>query len=262
MASIAGEPKDHNHHRSFWVAYGELNQEKFNFWMEALDKQGKPKDKEWDRQVAQDVKCSNGPVFGWIDAVIDWTAHTGKKVLQEDRRLKFYAIDNSARVIDMIVTFKAKYGDVLFLDTKEAGICALRVAEEMQEIRTVRGRPGGRITNSDGLEMEKKTWGKRAKWVDYSCTQERQYGIAVFDTPGNFRYPTWWHVRGYGLFCANPFGIHSFDAKSTEKGDYAIENGKELVFRYRLYLHSGDVKTAQVAARYEDYIAPPAATWK
>jgi len=262
VKDIAGEVKDHWHHRSLWVAYGELNREKFNFWHEPGDeRKGIPSPEKWDKQiVTKIVRAEGGPVFGQIDAAIDWTAHTGKKVLEEGRQMRFYAIDGPARMLDLVVTFKATDGDVQFLDTKEGGICSLRVAEEIREL----GKCGGRVTNSEGQVGGRPdgAWGKRAKWVDYSRTKDAQYGIAVFDTPGNLRYPTWWHVRDYGLFCANPFGIANFDPKGGQRGDYTLENGKELVFRYRLYLHQGDVEKAQVTARYEDYVNPPSAAWK
>ena len=35
-------------------------------------------------------------------------------------------------------------------------------------------------------------------------------GIAILNHPASFRYPTYWHVRDYGLFAANPFGLHDF----------------------------------------------------
>jgi hypothetical protein len=31
-------------------------------------------------------------------------------------------------------------------------------------------------------------------------------GVAIFDHPKNHAHPTWWHVRDYGLFAANPVG--------------------------------------------------------
>ena len=36
-------------------------------------------------------------------------------------------------------------------------------------------------------------------------------GIAIFDNPGNPRYPTYWHARGGGLFATNIFGVHDFE---------------------------------------------------
>jgi hypothetical protein len=259
MENIEGERHDHHHHRSLYVAHGEFQNKKYNFWHEPRTKQGKPQKDQWDRQVLREVvKAEGGPVLGRICALIDWTGKDGTKVVEEKRCMKFYAVDGPARIIDLTVAFNAKYGDVHFGDTKEGGICAVRVAKEIRE----NGKCGGLLSNSEGLKGEKRAWGKPAKWVDYSRTKGQQYGIAVFDTPGNLRYPTTWHIRGYGLFTANPFGLSYFDKKSGKKGDYNLEKGKQLIFKYRIFLHEGDADGAKIAAHYEDYVNPPKAEWK
>jgi hypothetical protein len=99
-----------------------------------------------------------------------------------------------------------------------------------------------------------KTWGKHGEWCDYyGPVQGKTVGIAIFDNPRNPRHPTTWHVRDYGLFAANPFGLHDFEKKPKDAGDLTIEPGKTVTFRYRVYLHEGDTKTAGVAERYKDY---------
>ncbi len=268
VGDIPGERHDHHHHRSFYVAHGEFRDDKdkdkkYNFWHEPRDKEGKPAVDRWDRQILREVvRAEGGPVAGVVEILVDWTAASGKKILEENRRLTIYAIDGPARIADLRVALRAKYEDVHFLDTKEGGICSLRLAPEIREKKGTHGSGGGLITNSNGQATARRAWGKKAKWVDYSRIKGQQYGITVFDTPGNLRYPTRWHVRDYGLFTANPFGILCFDKASGERGDYDLPKGKELVLRYRLYLHAGDVKAAKVAARYEDYVNPPKAMWK
>jgi hypothetical protein len=78
-------------------------------------------------------------------------------------------------------------------------------------------------------------------------------GIAIFDHPSNPRHPTTWHVRDYGLFAVNPFGIHDFEKKPKGAGNLTIPAGKSVTFRYRFYIHSGTTEEAKVAERYEDY---------
>ena len=77
--------------------------------------------------------------------------------------------------------------------------------------------------------------------------------MAIFDHPENPRHPTWWHVRDYGLFAANPFGIHDFEKKPAGTGDFKIPAGQSATFKYRFYLHEGDEQQGQVAARYREY---------
>ena len=160
------------------------------------------------------------------------------------------------RLFDVDVKFTANYGPVKFGDTKEGGMVSVRVADMLR----VRGGTGT-ITNSEGGVGESETWGRPAAWCDYSGTIEGAgvRGIAVFDSPSSFRYPTHWHVRDYGLMGANAFGYSSF-YDGAKNGDHTVEEGETLSFSYRVYVHSGDVKEADVAQYYNDFANPPAVT--
>jgi hypothetical protein len=81
-------------------------------------------------------------------------------------------------------------------------------------------------------------------------------GVAIFDHPGNPRHPTWWHVRMYGLFAANPFGQAHFETlPDQEAGAFKIAPGQRATFRYRFYFHEGDTDQARVAEHYRAYTA-------
>ena len=129
---------------------------------------------------------------------------------------------------------------------------AIRLAPTMR----LKGNVGkGHILNSEG-DKDKSTWGKRAAWCDYYGPVEgKTVGVAIFDHPKNPKHPTWWHVRDYGLFAANPFGVHNFEGGKKGIGDIVIEAGKSLTFKYRFYFHKGDSKQAQVAKNYREYAA-------
>jgi hypothetical protein len=58
---------------------------------------------------------------------------------------------------------------------------------------------------------------------------------------------------------ANAFGYSHF-YNGTRNGDYTVEDGGTLSFSYRIYVHSGDVKKADVAGYYEDFANPPTVT--
>jgi hypothetical protein len=159
------------------------------------------------------------------------------------------------RVIDFDITLTAR-GKVVFGDTKE-GTFALRVASALEEPRS--GTPAqpprtGHILDSQGREGEKQIWGKRADWVDfYGVVDGEALGIAMFDHPSNPRHPTYWHARGYGLFAANIFGVHDFENDNSKDGSLTLAPGETLRFRYRLVIHPGDVRSAQIARLYQDY---------
>ena len=127
---------------------------------------------------------------------------------------------------------------------------ALRLAPTMR----LKGKVAqGHIVNSEGVH-DGQTWGKRAKWVDYYGPVEgHEIGVAIFDHPTNPRHPTWWHVRDYGLFAANPFGIHDFEKKEKGAGDLIVPEGESITFKYRFYIHEGNEQEGGVAEAYERY---------
>lgn len=141
---------------------------------------------------------------------------------------------------------------------------AVRVNESMRGV--LARKPGerkaavgkGQIVLSTGDRSsgqgDEKAWGKRAAWCDYSGPVDgRTVGIAIFDHPSNPRHPTWWHVREYGLFAANPFGQHDFEKKPPGTGNLVIAPKSSVTFKYRFYIHEGDETQAKVAERYADY---------
>ncbi len=231
MAEGPAERKDHPHHRSLWFNHGDVNGHSF-----------------WHKQTIQHRKFVR--VQGGEKAEIvtqnDWLAPDGTKVCEDERRLAF-SVDGDNRLIDFEITIKATDGPVEFGDTKE-GSFGVRVAGTMK----VDAKPGGRIVNSDGRE-DKAAWGKRAAWVDYQGPVEGETaGIAILNHPSSFRYPTYWHVRTYGLFAANPFGIKDFKGPEGD-GSHTILKGESITLRYRVVLHRGDEKQGRIAESFAAY---------
>jgi len=234
-------PGDHVHHKSLYIAHGSVNG--YDNWSE---------EERHGRTVIEECRVTQGPVYGEILAVGDWVTPKDDKLLREETRWRFYNLPDSGRLIDVITTWTAAYQGVLLGDTKEAGTIAVRVNEQMEVSN------GGQIVNAHGGINDDECWGKRAPWVDYfGIVDGQQVGLAIFDHPGNFRHPTWWHVRGYGLFTANCWGLHDFAGDFSVRGDHTMPQGDMLQFNFRLYLHAGDTEAAQVAARYLDYAFPP-----
>jgi hypothetical protein len=247
MAQTEGEERDHPHHRSLWYSHGSVNG--VDFWAET-PKSGK---------IVHDkfIEVKSGRDSGVIRSSNKWIAPDGEVKLTDEQTFRVFARPNNERLFDFEITLKAPAdSEVVLGDTKE-GSMAVRINEEM---RLVRGKntPGqGRIVQSTGV-MDDKTWGKRAEWCDYYGPVEgKTVGIAIFDHPTNPKHPTWWHVRDYGLFAANPFGVHDFEKKPAGAGNVTIPAGGSLTFRYRFYFHEGDTEKAKVAARYKDYTAGP-----
>jgi hypothetical protein len=53
----------------------------------------------------------------------------------------------------------------------------------------------------------------------------------------------------------NPFGEHDFYDDKTRDGSVTIPAGGTLVLRYRVLIHPGDAKEAEVAEAYQSYNA-------
>ena len=241
MKESPGEAHDHPHHRSFWLTYGDVNG--VNFWGEHV---AGDKEKIGATVHREFVKVEGGPQ-GVIVARNDWIAPDGKKQCEDQRRLTF-AADGDVRWIDFDATITASNGPVHFGDTKEGGF-GIRIAETIK----VDAKLGGRIVNSEG-QSDAGAWGKRAAWVDYHGPVGGQtVGVAILNHPSSFRYPTYWHVRTYGLFTANPFGVRDFTGDTKSDGSYELPSGKSLHLRYRLILHNGDEKEGRIAKFFAAY---------
>lgn len=248
---VPGEVEDHPHHRSLWFTHGAVNG--VDFWAESNQQKGKI--------VSESVEHSAKGGVGTIRARNKWVGPDGTVHLTDDTTLRFRGTAEG-RYLDYEVTLKAPADKpVVFGDTKE-GSMAIRLPLWMTPTHTQgKGKKHegkGTIVNDSGQKND-TTWGKRSKWVDYYAPKDgKVYGVAMFDHPSNPRHPTWWHVRSYALFAANPFGKHDFEpAHKADKtaGDLTIPAGGSVAFRWRLYFHQGDEKTGQVAARFADYAA-------
>lgn len=122
----------------------------------------------------------------------------------------------------------------------------------------MRGDRQGKIKNAYGAIGEKECWGKRAPWCDYSGPLEGEMaGLAVFDHPGNLRYPGYWHVRDYGLMTANPFALSYYYNDKSRDGSHTLERNRELKFSYRVYIHRQDAQEGKVAEAFHNYLNPP-----
>ena len=177
---------------------------------------------------------------------MDWRDPAGKVLLVENRDMTFRA-DGDLRMIDFAITLTAAV-DATLGDTKE-GAFAIRLAEEFTE------RRGGRIVNAEGLTGMVACWGKRSAWVDYTgVIGGERLGVAIFDHPSNRRFPSFWHVRDYGLFSLNPFGQSSFNP-DLDDNITRLKTGEKLSFRWRVVIHPGDAATGRVADLYKAWAA-------
>lgn len=237
MENIAGESRDHLHHRGLWFSYDDVNGVKF--W-ENDPTYTNPK---VGRIVV--TKADWNPSSKTLETVFNWNDHGGKTVLVEHRVMKFGATPTLRTIdFDIILTAPEK---VVFGDTKE-GAFAIRLADALTE-----KSGSGKMTDAEGKQGMAAIWGKRSAWVDYSGTLEgEKLGVAIFDHPSNPGHPEHWHARDYGLFALNPWGQHAFDP-SAEEAHATVEAGGSLHFRWRVVIHEGDAASAHIADLYREF---------
>lgn len=247
--AMAGEAKDHPHHESFWFTHGSVNGH--DFWA-AHPLAAKAEARNGARIEHVEVRRAASGAEGVLETASRWLAPDGGVVCTDTRRMVFGAADG-VRTIDHSITIHADHGPVTFGDTKE-GTFALRVHPALQP-KDANGSTGatGRIVNSGG-DVDAAAWGKAARWVDYSGTIDgKTVGVAILDHPTNFRHPTHWHARDYGLFAANPFGLHDFTKAEPGAGAHTIPAGGSLTFRHLVVLHEGDAAAADIEGRWRRF---------
>ncbi len=216
------EKDDHQHHRSMWFTHGEVND--IDFWADEKN--------EGDTVHVSGTASVTDDGAAVLVTQNEWIAPDGKRVMTDTRRFAFFK-DSGRRIIDFDVLLKATDGDVHFGDTKE-GSFGVRVAGTMK----VDAKLGGIITTAEGRH-DAEAWGTKSKWVDYSGpVDDETVGITIHDHPASFGYPCRWHVRDYGLFAANPFGVFHFIGGEKTDG-IVLKKGSQLRLTYRVVLHDG-----------------------
>lgn len=225
METVSGEAHDHPHHKGVWWAHGIVNGA--DFWVE--------KDPIKNQKLtieSHSIRLENH----WI--------HQEQVLLTEETQLQFYATP-AARWIDFDIQLIATNGRVTLGDTKE-GFWAIRTHSDLQ--LTAAPKEGvaevfGKAVNSEGAEG-KSIWGQPAAWVAYyGPIDGRPMYLLMIDHPENFRHPTTWHARDYGLVAANPFGLHDFLGQPQGAGKVELAKGERLRLRYRLVVGAGDWKS-------------------
>lgn len=233
-----GGSKDHVHQRSLWLTHGEVNG--IDFWAEGA-KSGVIEHQSVDEAAIENAVATLRTTAHWLGA-------DGKPLLVE-RRTTRIDLSGPSRIIDFKADLEAVGGDVNFGDTKE-GSFGIRVPDSM----AVTSKLGGTIINDKGQQNE-AAWAQPARWVDYSGPVDGETaGISVLEHPSSFGHPCRWHVRTYGLFAANPFGVFHFVGGDKTAG-HTLKAGDRLRLYYRVILHNGPAQPDQIQQQWDTFAA-------
>jgi hypothetical protein len=249
------EPVDHQHQRGVWFGPDMVNG--FDFWNN--ERSYKKTEISGYIKLNKVGDLKSGKKKGSIAATFDWIDPKGVQIVEESRQITFHDLPKLRVIdfeIDLTAVTQAKFGD-----GKDCCF-GIRLAPQLQEDKVIKTKgkpdvtipgPPGVISNSEGKTTEPEVWGKPADWCDYSGEiNGEKLGIAIFDNPKNSRRSRW-HVRGYGLFAANPFGQSAFTNDKSQDGSVTLQPGEKLHFQYRVVIHPGDAKSADLAKLWAEY---------
>ncbi len=253
-----GERVDHPHHAGLWFNYGNANG--FDFWNNSDAIKQESRVKMGSVVFNEILSTKSGSNTGELAVESTWVTGENQPILDQTTRYIF-SRRNHARVIDQVVTLKA-LDRVVFNDDKE-GLLGMRVAHWLESpdekggtFVDANGRPTkveaastsdatGVYLTSEGVKGE-AAWATRGRWCSLTGrTGNHTVTIAIFDSPNNPGYPTYWHARGYGLFAANPLGRSIFDPKQPAF-NFTIEKNQTAVFRYRVILYSRNARVDEL----------------
>jgi len=199
------------------------------------------------RTEQDSLEVLHGPLSLTLASENSW--YQGDRPLMADSRsYRLFATARETAILDIALTLKAVHWPVAIGGTKEAGFLCIRVNP------TMNASDGGTMRNVYGAADETGCWSKSSHWMDYyGPVGDETVGFAIFDHADNFRYPTTWHVRGYGLFAPNPWMFRE---------DHQLAENESLTFRWRVVIHTGDTDSAGIPGLFLDYADGTRAAWQ
>ena len=263
LVEMKGGSDDHQHHVGIFFAVDKVNGT--NFWNNTA-----PLPQIKHIKTTQ-VAVDNGNAK--LTTVMHWIDRSGNVLLEENRTMVFLAGENKDEyAIDFSIDLTARQTKVVFEDIEE-GVFAVRVADCLREsnskvmLKADQSLPEesisgtGRYFSSNGDETAKNVWGKRARWVALQGIRKgKVVGVAILNHPASINYPTYWHVRSYGLFSANPLGQGDFQRQSKYKKNPVIplrltlKRGQKAHFRFLVVVYEGTRTTGQMEKRFREFV--------
>jgi hypothetical protein len=168
-----------------------------------------------------------------------WKQPGKEPVIEDIRRITICAPSEKLRIIDFKITMTPLV-DIEILKTNHS-LFSARVVPELSV------KSGGVLINAEGKTSEKGTFGAASPWCDYSGTRDGAVeGIAILQHPANRWYPSKWFTRDYGFFSPTPMYWLEGDKLN-------LDEGEKLTLEYRVVIHAGDSKAANIAELFNRY---------
>ena len=169
-----------------------------------------------------------------------WKRPRAKSPIRDVRTITISAPSEVLYQIDFVIRLEMLM-DVTISKTNHS-LLSVRMDPDLAVIN------GGTMVNAEGESGEKGTFGKRSDWMDYSGNRMGgTEGIAIMQHPSNMWYPAPWFTRDYGFFSPTPM-YWPENGETTQ-----LVKGQILNLRYRVLIHSGDHREADIKAQYDTY---------
>ncbi len=265
LTEAEGASTDHFHHVGIFFAVDKVNGT--DFWVNSSPP---PQIKH-----IKITELISGPGRGKLSTIMHWIDNNGRIVLEEKRNMIFLVTGyENEYAIDFSMDLTAKDAKVVFDDIEE-GMFAIRVSDYLRQGRAKLSLESdqplpkesidgtGFYFSSNGDETAKNIWGKRARWVALQgIRQKKVVGVAILNHPASINYPTYWHVRDYGLFSANPLGQGDFQRQRPRQYRknkviplrLTLEPGETAHFRFLVIIYEGIRTNQQIEERFGDFI--------
>jgi hypothetical protein len=178
-----------------------------------------------------------------------WKQPGKEPIIEDTRHITISAPSETLRIIDFKITLKPLV-DVEILKTNHS-LFSARVVPELSVTS------GGTLINAEGNTAEKGTFGVASPWCDYCgprvfLSEDRSggdgvtEGLAILQNPNNRWFPSKWFTRDYGFFSPTPMYW-------LERDKLNLAKGEKLTLEYRVIVHAGDARTANVAGLFDQY---------
>ena len=221
---------EYPHHSSLFFGCDMVNGG--NYWQEGLERgqivsKGAKIAEQGDRVVITD-ECT-------------WQRPGAESPVRDTRKIIITAPSKDLRIIDFEITLETLI-DVEVLKTNHS-LFSVRTAYDISV------RNGGVMVNAEDEQGEKATFGKPSAWIDFHGKRENTIeGITIMQHPSNVAYPAPWFTRDYGFISPTPMYWPPNNA-----GSIKFSKGEKITLRYRVLVHTGDHKTANIAGEFEKY---------
>ena len=230
-------------HRGIWMSFGDLNGH--DYWRNKAHV-----------KHTEFVELPRGQPHGGSFAVRNHYQNSGDPSQVASNEVARYTF--MVRPNGYLILWDSRFmsdREFTFGDQEEMGL-GVRMATALRVGASGIGKlPAGTgaITNAAGAQGEADVWGRVANWCSYTGALAGQsVGITIFCHPQNFR-PSRFHVRGYGLLVANPFGSQAFDEDG--KSVVRVRPGEELRLRFGILVHGTPQELKpDFAAAYSEYL--------